>query len=150
MDFVKSYFDTNEPLTSWTLLSSLFSRSFPDQCWSEKKSEDKRVQLVRGSFVRKCNFLQNPYFRYVVYQIRWIQWIRTDYNETKSLFLKEQSYPSAYSIFETFCNKGSFRNYVDKICASFTTYSPPLSFSMVWTLTKSGHFLDHLPTYLVL
>ena len=30
MDFLRSYFDTNEPLTSWTLLSPLF---FPYHCW---------------------------------------------------------------------------------------------------------------------
>ena len=47
MDFERSYFGTNEPLTSWALLSSLF---FPDQRWSE-------VHLYPS------NFLQNPYFR---------------------------------------------------------------------------------------
>ena len=46
MDFVRStYFDRNEPLTSWTLLSSVFSRS-----WSV-------VHFYQS------NFLQNPYFR---------------------------------------------------------------------------------------
>ena len=41
--FCKKYFDRNEPLTSWTLLSPIF---FPDQHWSLSKY-----------------FLQNPYFR---------------------------------------------------------------------------------------
>ena len=44
--------------------------------------------------------------------------------------------------------KGSFTNYVDRILAFLTTYPPALTFSMVWMLTKSGHFkttyLPHL------
>ena len=51
MDFVRSYFGTNEPLTSWTLLFSLFFQISIDLDWSE-------VHLYRS------NFLQNPYFRY--------------------------------------------------------------------------------------
>ena len=47
--FCKKYFDRNEPLTSWTLLSSVFSRS-----WSV-------VHFYQS------NFLQNPYFR--IYQL---------------------------------------------------------------------------------
>ena len=39
-----------------------------------------------------------------------------------------------------FFKKGLFTNYVDKILAFLTTYPPALTFSMVWTLTKSGHF----------
>ena len=43
-------------------------------------------------------------------------------------------------------SKGSFTIYIDKILAFLTTYSFALTFSMVlWTLTKSGHFLT---TYL--
>ena len=48
MDFVWSYFGTNEPLTSWTLFSSLFDW-FAVWPWSE-------VHLYRS------NFIQNPYF----------------------------------------------------------------------------------------
>ena len=40
MDFVKSYFSKNEPLTSWTLLSPIF------------------FQISLSKY-----FLQNPYFR---------------------------------------------------------------------------------------
>ena len=35
---------------------------------------------------------------------------------------------------------GSFTNYVDKILGFLTTYPPVLTISIVWTLTKSGHF----------
>ena len=52
MDFVRSYFDTNEPLTSWTLLSSLFSRSV----LKAKGFNWPEVHLYPS------NFLQNPYF----------------------------------------------------------------------------------------
>ena len=47
MDFVRSYFNTNEPLTCWTLLSSFFDQISAGL----EKSEDKSVQLVRGSLV---------------------------------------------------------------------------------------------------
>ena len=43
--FCKKYFDRNEPRTSWTLLSPVFSRS----------------ALIHFYW---SNFLQNPYFRY--------------------------------------------------------------------------------------
>ena len=36
--------------------------------------------------------------------------------------------------------RGSFTNYVDKLWLFLTTYPPPLTFCMAWTLTKSGHF----------
>ena len=35
---------------------------------------------------------------------------------------------------------GAVTDYVDKILAFLTTYPPALTFSMVWTLTKRGHF----------
>ena len=50
MDFVKSYYGKNEPLTSWTLLSPVFFQICVDQF---------------SSFVSKY-FLQNPYFRKLV------------------------------------------------------------------------------------
>ena len=49
MDFVRSYFDTNEPLTGWTLLSSIFFQIRKGCNWSE-------IHLYQS------NFLQNPYF----------------------------------------------------------------------------------------
>ena len=49
MDFVKSYFGKNEPSRSVLI-------------W--KKTGDKSVQLVRGSFLSKY-FLQNPYFSWL-------------------------------------------------------------------------------------
>ena len=66
MDFVKSYFGKNEPLTSWTLLSLVFFQISTDL---EKKG-DKSVQLVRRSFLSKY-FLQNPYFS--DYRISWCE-----------------------------------------------------------------------------
>ena len=44
MDFVRSYFGTNEPLTSWTLFSSLFdwSHSKPVKKWGKKCSTGQR------------------------------------------------------------------------------------------------------------
>ena len=51
MIFVRSYFGTNEPLTSWTLFSSLFIGHT-----NQSKSEEKSVHLHRS------NFLRNPYF----------------------------------------------------------------------------------------
>ena len=44
MDFVRSYFSKNEPLTSWTLFSLLF------------------VQISAEVHLYQSNFLQNPYF----------------------------------------------------------------------------------------
>ena len=44
------------------------------------------------------------------------------------------------SSFIVFFNKGLFPNYVDKILASFDHLPPPLTFSTLRTLTKSGHF----------
>jgi hypothetical protein len=43
MDFIRIYFDTNEPLTSWTLFD----------WFAVSKSEEKGDQLVRGLFVPK-------------------------------------------------------------------------------------------------
>ena len=39
--FHKKYFRKNEPLTSWTLFSPVFSRSVLIQCWSGKKRGKK-------------------------------------------------------------------------------------------------------------
>ena len=63
MDFVRSYFGTNEPLTSWPLLSSLF---FPDQQWSALIWKKLRTKVFNWSEVHlyRSNFLQNPYFSY--------------------------------------------------------------------------------------
>ena len=55
MDCVRSYFGTNEPLTSWTLFSSLF---FPDQHWSVRKKGFNWSEV----HCHRSNFLQNPYF----------------------------------------------------------------------------------------
>ena len=49
MDFVKSYFGKNEPLTNWTLLSHVFSRS---------------------AFLLK-HFLKNPYFNFLDSDFFW-------------------------------------------------------------------------------
>ena len=57
MDFVRSYFGTNEPLTGWTLFSSLFDW-FAVFNWSE-------VHLFRS------NFLQNPYFKRIQWKVVW-------------------------------------------------------------------------------
>ena len=64
MDFVRSYFDTNEPLTSWTLLSSLFFQISTDQHWSGKKVKTKVFNWSEVHLYRS-NFLQNPYFRFL-------------------------------------------------------------------------------------
>ena len=61
MDSVRSYFGTNEPLTSWTLLSSLFSKISTDQHWSGKKVRTKVFNWSEVHLYRS-NFLQNPYF----------------------------------------------------------------------------------------
>ena len=50
MDFVKSYFGKNEPLTT-----------FVPRFFQISTDLEKNVQLVRGSFLLKY-FLQNPYF----------------------------------------------------------------------------------------
>ena len=43
---------------------------------------------------------------------------------------------------------GSFTNYVDKILVFFNHLPPVLTFSMVYTLTKSGHvWTTHLPRH---
>ena len=57
MDFVKSYFGKNEPLTS--VFSKISKNGGSVLIW--KKTKDKSVQLVRGSFLSK-HFLLNPYF----------------------------------------------------------------------------------------
>ena len=49
MDFVRSYFGTNERLTSWTFFPHFLTGLLCDL----SKSEEKSVQLVRGSFVPK-------------------------------------------------------------------------------------------------
>ena len=53
MDFVRSYRGTNEPLTSWTLLSSLF---FPDQHWSDLFIKN-RTRTVLKLLLLRFNFL---------------------------------------------------------------------------------------------
>ena len=55
--FCKKYSDRNEPLTSWTILSSVFSRSV--LIW--KKRRTKVFNWSEVHFYRS-NFLQNPYF----------------------------------------------------------------------------------------
>ena len=47
-------------------------------------------------------------------------------------------------------HQGSFKKYVENILTfCLTTYPPALTFSMVWTLTKSGHFWTTYPPPLV-
>ena len=81
MDFVRSYFGTNETLTSWTLLPSLFFQISTDQHWSGRKV---RTKVFKWSEFHLCrsNFLRNPHFRYIVpsWQIRslhniWLNWV---------------------------------------------------------------------------
>ena len=57
MDFVRSYFGTNEPLTRWTLFSSPFD-------WFAVWPVKKWVKVFNWSDVHlyRSNFLQNPYF----------------------------------------------------------------------------------------
>ena len=87
MDFVRSYFGTNEPLTSWTLLFSLFFQISTDleKKWGQKWSE---VHFYRS------NFLQNPHFRilvnknregsyHIIYPVRWL-WV---FQDDKNFFL---------------------------------------------------------------
>ena len=59
--FCKKYFRKNEPLTSWTLFSPVFFQISTESALIWKKTGEKSVQLVRGSFFRKY-FLWNPYF----------------------------------------------------------------------------------------
>ena len=84
MDFVRSYFGTNEPLTRWTLFSSLFVQIsadqqgrlrrfqilcsiFPFQCWSSTDQHwsgqkvKKKVFIWSEVHLYLSNFLQNPY-----------------------------------------------------------------------------------------
>ena len=75
MDFVKSYFGKNEPLTSWTRLSPVFFQISTDlgknggqKCSTgqrfadlEKKQGKKVFNWSEVHFYRS-NFLQNPYF----------------------------------------------------------------------------------------
>ena len=58
MDFVRSYFGTNEPLTSWRLFSSLVVHT-------KQTSQKVRKKVFNWSEVHlyRSNFLQNPYFR---------------------------------------------------------------------------------------
>ena len=70
MDFVRSYFRTNEPLTSWTLLSSLFFQISTnlEKKWGQKGSTGQRFICIKvtsykihtlnhESFWAKKNFL---------------------------------------------------------------------------------------------
>ena len=59
MDFVKSYFGKNEPLTSSTLLSLVFFQISTDL---QKKRGTKVFNCSEVHFYRS-NFLQNLYFR---------------------------------------------------------------------------------------
>ena len=62
MDFVRSYFGTNEPLTSFKhFFPHFLTGCAANQEKSEEKSEEKSVQLVRASSFRS-DFLQNSYF----------------------------------------------------------------------------------------
>ena len=61
MDFVRSHFGTNEPLTNLTLFSSLFD--WFDLC-AQQTSQTVRKKVFNWSEVQlyRSNFLQNPYF----------------------------------------------------------------------------------------
>ena len=60
MDFVRSYFDTNEPLTSWTLFSSLFDW-FASCCVLTSQKVRKEVFNWSEVHLYRSNFLKNPY-----------------------------------------------------------------------------------------
>ena len=77
MDFVRSCFNKNEPLTSWTLLSSLFfqiSTPFEHFCLhflsrSVLIWKKVRTKVFNWSEVHlyRSNFFQNPYFNLPIY-----------------------------------------------------------------------------------
>ena len=58
MDFVRSYFGTNEPLTSWTLFDWF-------DVHTKQTSQKGRKKVFNWSEVHlyRSNFLQNPYFK---------------------------------------------------------------------------------------
>ena len=63
MDFVRSHFGTNEPLTSWTLFLTLFGRF---ALCAQQTGQKVRKKVFNWSEVHlyQSNFLQNPYFNY--------------------------------------------------------------------------------------
>ena len=85
MEFLRSYFIKNKPLSGWTLFSSNLDSSSKlleshvkhfakSSEWlsnvlitGESNFDEKSVQLLRGSF---SNFLQNPYCRPIKNPIR--------------------------------------------------------------------------------
>ena len=86
MDFVRSYFVDNEPLTSWTLFFSPFFQisTRPNQHWSGKK-------VFNWSEVHLCwsNFLQNLYFSCCSISKRLVQFQQvTDLQEDQEEFAK--------------------------------------------------------------
>ena len=57
MYFVRSYFDKNEPLTSWTLFSSLFGRISADFC--SKTFQSTIIASLRVSWESKKGEIKN-------------------------------------------------------------------------------------------
>ena len=80
MDFVRSYFSTNEPLTRWTLFTSVFdwSHSKPVKKWGKKCSTGQRfictevtsykIHILAIVQLCVCNhtslWMTNPIFKY--------------------------------------------------------------------------------------
>ena len=65
MDFVRSYFDTNEPLTSWTFFSSLFDwlHSKPVKKWGKKCSTSQRFIGTEVTSYKIHILVEVPNFR---------------------------------------------------------------------------------------
>ena len=76
-DFVRSYFGTNEPLTSWRLVSSLF-----DWSHTEQTNHKVREKVFNWSEVHLywSNFLRNPYFNWRARKIPSSVWLMAQMN----------------------------------------------------------------------
>ena len=65
MNFVRGYFDTNENLTSWTLLAHFFSKSVLIPFYFSSDLEKNKPKVCNWSefHLNRSYFLQNPYFK---------------------------------------------------------------------------------------
>ena len=72
MDFVRSYFDKNEPLTSWTLFSSLFVQISADleKKWGQKCSTGQRFICTEVTSY-KIHILDGLDKSHYLYQTLW-------------------------------------------------------------------------------
>ena len=141
MDFVRSYFGTNETLTSWTLLAHFFSKSVLIQCWFSSDLEKNKPKVCNWSefHLNLSYFLQNPYFKRPGWRLNHSFYRKFGFNEFVANILRDNMGSKKISL-QTKKKWGRFLTYSIFLIG----ISAPKFLNLVWKFScqpQKGQFL---------